>query len=312
MYFYIEDIMRATKESGLKANICHGTSGVEESIRFKELTAFKDTDRLNNLLKQESNDQIKIDMGLHAQYTSSQALVEEVADYAKVNDLIVQVHLSETKKEHEDSKERFGMTPTQYFEKCGLLDQPLVAAHCVWIEGEDFDILRDKGVTVAHCISSNLKLGSGFAPIKKMIDKGVKVSIGTDGASSNNNLNMLEEVNLAAMANKGINQDPEFMNTKQILQLATYNGAMAQGRKDCGKIKVGNRADIVVYDLDKPHLQPIHDALSNILFSAQASDICFSMIDGTVVYKDGQLTQIDGERVIYEVNRINKRILGQL
>jgi len=312
MYFHIDEIVRATKDSGLKANISHGISATEELKSYQNVNGFRDTDRLHNLMKKESSDRIKIDLGLHAEYTSVEGLVLEVADYAKVNNLIIQTHISETMKEHEACKERRGMTPVAYLEKCGLLDQPTIAAHCVFVEGDDFEILRDKSVTVAHCVSSNLKLGSGFAPIKKMIDMGVRVSIGTDGASSNNNLNMLEEVNLVSMVNKGITNDPEFMTPKQVIKLATLNGAIAQGRNDCGSIKVGNRADIVIYDLDKPHLQPAHDILSNIVFSAQSDDICLSMIDGDVVYKNGIFTRIDSERVIYEVNRIKRRILSQI
>ena len=311
MYFNILDIARAVKDSGLKANICHGVS-VNGDTRYKDLKGYRDTESLYSFVKQDTTDRIKVDAGLHAEYTSDEALIRDVADYAKSMNMIIQTHISETRKEHEECKLRHGMTPVAYLERHGLLDQPLVAAHCVWVEGDDFDILRDKGVTVAHCMSSNLKLGSGFAPVKRMIDNGIKVSIGTDGASSNNNLNMLEEINLSAIANKGITNDPEFMTPKQILRLATLNGAMAQGREDCGSIKIGNRADIVVFDFDKPHLQPVHDILSNIIFSAEASDICLSMIDGEVVYKDGYFTNIDTERVIYEVNRTSKRILSEL
>ncbi len=312
MYFYIEDIIRAIDVSGLKANISHGIAGGDEVKNFQELKGIKDTNRTYELLKNREEDRIKIDIALHAEYTSTENLVRFLADYAKEKEIIVQTHISETKHEHEESISRHGLTPSAYLEKCGLLDNPLVAAHCVWVEEEDMDILKAKDVTVAHCISSNLKLGSGFAPIKRMMEKGIRLGFGTDGASSNNNLNMLEEINLSVMANKGINHDPLFMTSKEIFQMATINGARAQGRKDTGGIKVGNRADIVVYDFDKPHLQPVHDVLSNIIFSAQASDICLNMVDGEVLYKDGELLTMDSERVIYESNRINKRILGEL
>lgn len=312
MYFEIEDIIRGVRESGLKANISHGISSFNENDNYIEEKGYRDTLRMFEALKENPDDKIKIDVGLHAEYTSNQGLVIALADLAKEKNMRVHTHVSETGKEHEECKKRFGMTPTAYFHKNGLFDQATTAAHCVWIEGEDFDILKDKGVSVAHCISSNLKLGSGFAKVKKIMDMGINVSIGTDGASSNNNLNMLEEINLVAMANKGINQDPEFMTTEQIMKLATYNGAISQGREDCGMIKVGNRADIIVFDIDKAHLQPVHDALSNIIFAGQAEDICLSMIDGKVVYKEGSLITIDEERVIYEVNQRSKRILDEL
>jgi 5-methylthioadenosine/S-adenosylhomocysteine deaminase len=145
-----------------------------------------------------------------------------------------------------------------------------------------------------------------------MIELGIPVALGTDGASSNNNLNMLEEITLAAMANKGITGDPMFMTPGQILRLGTVNGARAQGRLDCGSIMVGNKADLVVFDMDKPHLQPVFDEMANIVFSAQSEDICMTMIDGRVVYKDGEFKTIDIERVKFEAVSTKDRILSEL
>lgn len=312
MYFYIEDIILATKESGLKANISHGTTANDNLKDFKDYIAYQDTHRMLGMLKAENNDKIKIDMGLHGEYTSNERLVRQVAEYAKENNLIVHTHLSETKKEHENCKEKYGLTPLGYFEKCGILDNPLVAAHCVWIEDRDFDIIKRNDVTPVHCISSNLKLGSGFAPIKKMLDMGIRVGLGTDGASSNNNLNMLEEIHISSLVNKGVNQDPQFMSPKEVIKLATLNGALGQGRLNTGMIKVGNKADIIVFDMDKPHLQPIFDTLTNIVYSANSEDICLNMVDGKIVYKDGEFANIDSERVIYESNIIKNRILKDL
>lgn len=312
MYFNIEDIIQATKESGLKANISHGTSLNPNNPNFKDSIAYKDTDRMLNLLKQEVNDKIKVDIGLHAEYTSNERLVRQVADYAKERGLIVHTHISETQSEHENCKEKYGLTPVEYFEKCGLLENPVVGAHCVWIENEDFEIIKQKKVTPVHCVSSNLKLGSGFAPIKKMMDMGIQVGIGTDGASSNNNLNMLEEIHIASLVSKGVNRDPQFMSAKDIIKLSTLNGALSQGRQDAGSIKVGNKADIIVFDMDKAHLQPVFDVLSNIVYSASSEDICLTMVDGEVIYKDGEFTNIDGEKVIYNSNKIKDRILEEL
>jgi 5-methylthioadenosine/S-adenosylhomocysteine deaminase len=312
MYFNIEDIVLATKESGLKANISHGTSGSGEVLKFKDSASYKDTQRMIEMLKLEKNDAIKIDMGLHAEYTSDESMVRQVAEYAKENNLIVHTHVSETQSEHQNAKEKHGLSPLGYLEKCGLLENPLIAAHCVWIEDEDFNIIKRNKVTPIHCISSNLKLGSGFAPIKKMMDMGIQIGIGTDGASSNNNLNMLEEIHLASLVNKGVNKDPIFMAPKEIIKLSTLNGALSQGRMDTGSIKVGNKADIIVFDMDKGHLQPVFDVLANIVYSASADDICLTMIDGKVVYKDGEFANIDSEKVIFESNKIKDRILSEL
>ena len=310
MYFNIDHILEAINTSGLKANISHGTSFNPNNPNFRDLKAYKDTDRLMKM--RDPNSRVKIDMGIHAEYTSNERLLREVAEYAKETNSIVHTHISETKKEHQECKNRYNLTPLGLYEKCGVLDQPVIAAHCVWIEEEDLNIIKNKNVTPVHCISSNLKLGSGFAPIKKMLEMGINVGLGTDGTSSNNNLNMMEEIHLAAMVNKGVNLDPEFLPPKEILKMATVNGAISQGRRDCGSIKVGNRADLVVIDMDKAHLQPVFDILSNIVYSAQADDICLTMIDGQIVYKDGELTTIDSERVIYESNKIKNRILGEL
>lgn len=312
MYFYIEDIIRAVEKSGLKGNISHGSSFNPDIPNFKDLKAYKDTYRLAEIYNKAGNGKIKIDASLHAEYTSNEKFVRQVAEFAKENDLIVHTHVSETMKEHEECKQRHGLTPIGYLEKCGLLDQNTVAAHCVWVEGEDLDIMKEKNVTVAHNISSNMKLASGFAPIKEMMDKGVRIGLGTDGASSNNNLNFMEEIHLTSMIHKGVTRDPEFLNPGEILKMATVNGAISQGRKDCGLIKEGYKADLIVIDLDKPHLQPVYDVLANIVYSASSEDICLTMIDGEIVYKNGQLLNIDVERTIFESNRIKDRILGEL
>lgn len=312
MYFAIDEIVKVCLESGLKVNVCHGISLNPDVSNFKDLRGYKDSRALYDFLKHENIDSIKLDIGLHAEYTSDENLVLSVANLAKELDLNIHTHISETKKEHENCKAKYNLTPVQYFQKLGLFDQPVTAAHCVYIEGEDFDILREKQATAVHNISSNLKLGSGFAPIKEMLARGVNVSLGTDGASSNNNLNMLEEIHLAAMVNKGVTGDPEFLSVQDILQMATLNGAKSQGREECGVIKEGKRADIIIFDLDRPHLHPIFDVRSNIIYSAQADDIVFSMIDGRVVYQDGEFTSIDVERTMFEADRIKDRILTEL
>ncbi len=312
MYFFIEDIIRAVEISGLKGNISHGSTFNPDTPDFRDLKAYKDSYRMANKYNKFLNGRIRIDASLHAEYTSNEAFVRQVAEFAKENDLIVHTHVSETMREHEECKQRHGLTPIAYLEKCGLLDQKTVAAHCVWIEGDDFNIIKERNVTPAHNISSNIKLGSGFAPVKEMLDKGIRVGLGTDGASSNNNLNFMEEIHLASMINKGVNLDPEFLPPAEILKMATINGAISQGRNNCGMIKVGYKADLIVVDMDKPHLQPVFDVLANIVYSASSEDICLSMIDGKVVYKNKELFNIDVEKTVYEANRIKNRILSEL
>lgn len=312
MYFNIFDIARAVEDSGLKVNICHGLSAGEHYSDLGALKGIKDSEALIKQIAKNKNDRIKVDLGLHAEYTSIPALVKDLAIYAKSQNLTVHTHLSETKSEHESCIQKYKMTPLQYFKSCGLLEQPLAVAHCVWATEEDIALMAEHKVYPLHCVSSNLKLGSGFAPVRDMLKRNLPVSIGTDGASSNNNLNMLEEMALVAMVNKGVTRDAEFIQPVDVLKMATYNGAITQGRSDCGIIKVGNKADLVVFDMDKPHLQPVFDVLSNIIFSAQADDICLSMVDGKVVYRDGKIPHMDVEKIIYQCRSIKDRILGEL
>ncbi len=312
MYFEIEMMAQAVSESGIKVNLSHGLSYNSKKPSIFELQGYKDTERLLGIASRDKTGRLKIDIGLHAEYTSRESLVREVAHYARERNLIVHTHLSETQGEHDNCKLKYGKTPAEYFAECGLFDQPTTAAHCVWVEDSDIEIIKSKGVVPVHCPSSNMKLGSGFAPIKQMIEAGIPVTIGTDGASSNNNLNMVEEIYLAAMINKGSTQDPEFMYPAQLLKLATINGARAQDREDCGSIKVGNKADLVIFDMDKPHLQPVFDELANILYSGQSDDICMTMIDGQIVYKDREFKTIDIEKVMHKAVEIKERILSEL
>lgn len=312
MYFHMSAVARAVTESGIKANLCYGTSaGPEGDCTVDISTRFAGTQELMQFAK-TTGGRIIADAGLHAEYTSGPLLGRAVAEFAKENHLRLHLHLSETQKEHEESKERHGMTPAKWFASLGLFDVPVNAAHCVWVEPEDIALMAEYGVTAVHCPSSNLKLGSGFAPLPALRAGGVRVAVGTDGAASNNNLNMLEEVNLAALVQKGVWRDPLFLSMSDVFEMACYNGALAQGRADCGVIKVGNRADIIVYNTDVPHMQPVIEPVSNILYSAQQGDIVLNMIDGKVVYKNGEYTAIDIEKVKYHAKHIAADKLSQL
>ena len=320
MYFSIGHMAESLDECGMKANICHGISSFDDDPKLKELKGYKDTIALDELIrsgkygsKERYESRIIADMGLHAEYTSNEKLVRQVAESAKDEGLTVHVHISETVKEHEECKARHeGRTPVKYFSDCGLFDGRLQAAHCVCIEDGDIDIMKNAGAFVIHNPSSNLKLGSGIAPVTKFLDLGMNVGLGTDGASSNNNLNMMEEIHMAAMISRGSTLLANAISSSDILKMASLDGARSQGRMNCGVIKEGSRADLIVFDLDAPHLQPDFDTVSNIVFSAQSSDIVLNMIDGRVVYKNGEYMMIDREKVIFEANKSFERILGEL
>ena len=297
MYFFCDDIIRAVRDAGVSANISKGVT-VFDSSSFYGSDDYEKTCALLETYAGKADD-IRIDACIHAEYTSNERIVREVAEFAQAKGLPIHLHLSETKKEHEECKQRHGgMTPAAYMDSLGVFDGPVLAAHCVWVEDADIELLAAKGASVAHCPASNLKLGSGVAPVAEMLDRGVRVTIGTDGASSNNNLNMFEELTLAALLARGTGYDPTLLPPSQLLRMATVEGALAQGRRDTGLIRQGYFADLCVVDLQRPHLRPVHDVLANLTSSAQASDVCLTMARGRVVYQDGAFRTIDIERTM--------------
>ena len=173
------------------------------------------------------------------------------------------------------------------------------------------DILKEKGVTVVHNPTSNMKLGSGFAPIPRMVEKGINVALGTDGAASNNNLNILEEIHLASVIHNGRALDPLPMNPSTVLAMATINGARAQGRDDTGSLEVGKKADIVALSLTSPHMVPNLNPEALVTYSAQESDVRMTMVDGRILYQDGEFLTIDKDRTYREVEKSMERLYGK-
>ena len=315
MYFDLVDYGRALYEAGMKANLGNGLVTFDEAASYFEDNSYKDTMKLIHWIRDnetENDGRIKADVSVHSEYANKEKALREAFAFAADERLIVQAHISETKTEHEECKERHGMTPVAYFEKLGAFRSPVVAAHCVWLEDEDIDIMTAGGAFMSHNPSSNLKLGSGIAPVRKYADMGMRITIGTDGASSNNNLNMLEEVNLAALLCRGQSLDANALTAADMVKAATRDGALAQGRTDCGLIKEGFRADFIVFDLDKEHLTPDYDTLANIVFSAQSSDICMTVCDGEVICKDGEALFIDEEETIAKATESFKKVLESL
>ena len=312
MYLKLGGIGKAVNETGIKANLSYGAMAFGDE-KFTDTDAYSETLDMIDYIKDVPNNRIKAEASIHAEYTSNPRFIEEVVQFASDYKLQMHTHASESADEVSKCKgRRDGLTPIEYLEKHGVFNGQTTVAHCVWLQEGDYAILKNRGATVAHCPSSNMKLASGIAPVKKMLDYGIKVAVGTDGAASNNNLNMLEELNLASMLQKVDSLDPLALGPNQLLEIACKNGAFAQGREESGCIKVGNSADVIVVDLNKPHLQPIYDVLANIAYSAQSEDICLTMVDGKVLYADGEYKTIDMEKVLFNVNRIKDEKLALL
>lgn len=311
MYAHMNSNAKACVDSGFKANLSNGLMAFDDTPFCKNRNHLEE-EACATEFKGTSNGRIKIDKSIHAVYTSNKKTVEDVASFAKENNSIVHIHLSETETEVKECIEKHGVTPVRYFYDAGLFDSHVVAAHCVWLSDEDMDILAEKGVFAVHNPTSNLKLASGVADIPKMQEKGIKIALGTDGVASNNNLDMFEEIKLCAILNKGNKLNPLVTPTKDVLRYATLNGALAQKRTDCGLLKPGYKADLIVLDTSAPSMQPMHNAINNAVYSASGKDVCLTMIDGNVVYENGDFKTIDVEKAIFEVNKSASRIKKEL
>ena len=312
MYYHMEEGARAAIDAGVKMNLSDSLLAFDGE-GLDELPVKGNLDRLTRDLQGAADGRIVVDCNVHAEYTSNPRAVADLAAYAKERGLRVQVHVSETRLEHEECKERHGgLTPVRYFESLGLFDCPTTAAHCVWVDDEDIEVLARRGVFVAANPASNMKLGSGFAPVSKMLERGVRVCLGTDGMASNNNHDMMQDLYLLALSAKGAACDPTAISPKQALAAATRTGALSQGREDCGYVGVGARADLCVLDVAGPSWTPMTNPLVNVVYAGHGADVCLTMCDGRVVYRDGQWPLVDAERAKAEVAARTRRIVGEL
>lgn len=300
MYGHTVTIGQAVADAGLSANLSCG--GVFFGEQFSEQSC---GDCQNQIALTEAwhgydDGRILVDASIHAEYTSKPELWSWMADYAKAHGQGMHIHVSETQREHAECQDRWGLTPVQLMDKYGVWDVRAIAAHCVWTEPEDWAIMAAKGVTAVHNPVSNLKLGSGVAPIPDLLQAGVNVALGTDGVSSNNATDMFFDLKLASILQNGVRHDPKALSARQALAFATANGAKALGR-DAGIIAPGKWADLILLDAGAINLFPSHDPIHNLAYSASGSNVVLNMCRGKVIYEKGEFLTIDAERTRREV-----------
>ena len=312
MYYFVSDMARAVEESGAKNNISRSLVN-PMGADYESMESVAEMKAAVRDLQGAADGRIIIEASLHAEYTNDEKTARALAEYAAAENLGMHVHISETQSEHEECKERHGgRTPVQFLADCGLFDTRSLAAHCVWIEGEDFDILKDKGVTVVTNPISNLKLASGICDSSRVLKSGINLAIGTDSVASNNNLDFLSELKTLALLGKVKAMDPTVVTPRETLYAATRGGALAQGRTDCGLLKEGYRADLIMLDTSAINMAPVHDLVNNLVYSADAGNILMTMVDGKILYKDGEYVTIDKEKTIEMVQKETEGILAQL
>ncbi len=302
MYYFCDDIIGEVVKSGISANIARGVTVFTEDFDPNTYQACVETRALAEQWHNYNDGQIRIDACVHGEYTSNPKLWTWMADFARKRGLQMHVHLSETKGEQEACIARHGMTPAAVFERYGLWDTPAIAAHCVWSTREDWEIFKRHGVTVVHNPASNMKLASGAAPVAEMLRSGVKVALGTDGMSSNDNHSMFEEMKLASLLSKVTNLNPMSLSDEAVLKMATASGAQAQGRH-AGVVEVGAAADLILIDFTSPNLTPCHDVEANLIYAAHAGNVCMNMARGNIIYENGEYLTLDIEQIRREVAR---------
>ena len=306
MYHYFEEAARATLDSGMRANVSgvllaflpDAEQRLERAIEFAREWHGRGEGRLVTML------------GPHAPYTCPNHLLARVIEGAKESGVGIHIHVSETEDEVKESLKEFGQTPVERLRDIGLLEvRPTLAAHCVHLSDSDIATLVEKRVGVSHNPGSNMKLASGVAPVPKLLAAGATVGLGTDGAASNNNLDMLEEARLAALLHKLAGKDPTLVTARQALEMATRGSAKALGLDDrVGQIKVGMKADLAMLDFEQAHLFPPHDVVSHLVYAARAGDVRTVFVNGRAVMVDGKLETMDEGEIFGQVRERLKRL----
>ena len=304
MYEPSEVLIKMVTDASIRANISgpRSAQNLDEDNRNYIEHIKKHNNSNDGLIKEYSI--------VHSVYTYPEEKIKDRIEVAKKAGTGIQIHISEAPFEGDLMKERYGKTTVEILNEWGMFEVPTIAAHCVHLSDNDIKILKEKNVNVVHCPSSNLKLASGIANVPKLLKEGVNVAIGTDGVSSNSNLNMVEEMHITSLIHKGHYMDPLAVNAKEVIQMATINGARALGFGDeIGSLEAGKKADLIIIDTDKIHLTPLTNVLSAIIYSMQASDVDTVMVNGKILMEKRRLLHLDEKRIKEEVKNRTSRIL---
>lgn len=308
MYFHMEEAARACIESGIRASLAQGLVGMEKTKGEQGLRQSRD---LVRNWHNKGEGRITIMLGPHAPYTCPPEYLQEVGELAGELSVPIHIHLAETRYEVEESCRKYGKTPVELVNETGLPAHNLLAAHCVHLSAKDIEILAAKNIAVAHNPGSNLKLGSGLAPVADLLQKEVLVSLGTDSAASNNNLDLLEEMRLATLLQKGLQEDPAVIPAEIAFKMATIDGARALFLPgETGTLKEGAKADLALLKLKQPHCYPLYSLAAHLVYSAGAGDVDLVMVDGRVLMEKGRLLTIDEEKILHEASQRAQRLTG--
>lgn len=307
MYFYEDAAAESTKRLGMRAVLGVGI------LNFPTKFARSNDEyilKAESFIKDWKGDELVTPcIAPHALYTCDTDSLKKASRIADQYDIPIHIHLSETRWEVNEIKNTHKMLPVEYLDGLGFLNDKVLAAHCIWLTDREIDLLAERRVGVSHCVESNLKLASGIAPVVKMLNKGVKVSLGTDSAASNNDLNIISEMSTAAKLHKVISEDPTVLDAKTVLCMATRWGAEVLGLgKTTGSLEKGKAADIVMADIKKPHLTPIYDIYSHIVYAMRPSDFFMVMVNGKILVNEARLCNAHEDKILSKAREWQEKI----
>lgn len=299
MYYFPEMMAKASVDFGFRTVMTSGLNNFKESVNAVE-------DYYNKFNNYDSL--LSYKLGFHAEYTTDKELIKGIAKLAEKYQAPVFTHASETKSEVEDCIKRNGMSPTKYLDSLGIFNYGGGAYHSVWIDDEDIEIYKEKGIWAVINACSNAKLASGIAPVSKLLKSGVKVAVGTDGASSNNALDMFREMYTICATQKLNDKDAASTDANDILKASTIGSAKCMGLTDCDVIDVDKKADLIVIDMHRPSMQPINNITKNLVYSGGKDIVKMTMINGKILYDNGEFKNIDIEKIYANAQAVINRI----
>lgn len=307
MYFFEDAVAESIKTAKIRGVLCTGILDFPTPGAKSPDEGLKKTE---DFIKQfEKDEYVYPCVGPHAPYTCSPNTLKKAMDLAEKYDVLFHIHVSETKHEVNEIKEKYGETPVKHLDKIGVLNDRVLTAHMVYPTEEEIEILAKKGVKVAHCPESNLKLASGIAPIPKMLEAGITIGIGTDGTASNDDLDLIGEIATCAKLHKGVNLDPTVVNARQALAMATIGGAKSIRLEDkLGSLETGKLADIILIDINDPHLQPIFDPYTHIVYSSTGKDVDTVIVNGNIVVSEKKVLTLCKDELVEKARNWGEKI----
>ncbi len=308
-YFYMDRVAEVVEQSGMKAALtwCQFGLGADKEVGADLAGTLAFVDRWQGA----AGGRIKTILGPHSPYVCPPEFLREVSALAREHGVPLHIHLAESPEQMKNSLKQHGLTPTAHLEACGVFDVPCIAAHALYLTDADIEILARRGVTVAHCPITYMKLAMGVNDLAKVISAGVNVAIGTDGPGSNSDMDMKEAVRFTPLLQKYHTRNAETLPGDAPLRMATANGARAMGFGSAGALEAGRAADITLFDFDKPHLYPRHDLVANLVHSAKGGDVSHVIADGKLLYRNGEVLGLDEEKIKAEAERHARRMVNQ-